>query len=98
LATEDLLEREQYLNAVNGVLKDSRSDKRVTITDLAADLREGVPIAKAVENYLGEDACPGKSAVAGRLLRDPGLSVTKDARKALETLHTRFTELFDGHP
>lgn len=95
MATEDLIDPDVYLEAVNGVLADSQRAEQVTMDQIKAYLDAGVTIAKAVETALGgPDSAPGKGAVAGRLLRrDGSLPLVNKARERLAAHHATFTQL-----
>nr|WP_306237674.1 AAA family ATPase [Ornithinimicrobium sp. HY1745] len=94
MATEDLIDPDAYLGAVNGVLTDAQRPEHVTIEQIKADLDAGVTIAKAVENALGgHDRAPGKGAVAGRLLRQDSLPLTEKARECLAAHHATLVQL-----
>lgn len=97
VATEDLIDPDAYLEALNGVLRDSGRSQNVTREQVQAALDQGTSIAKAAQDVLGgHDSVPSKVAVAGRMLRHEGpLSLTQEAREALIVLHSSLTALFE---
>lgn len=96
-ATEDLIEPQTYLDAVNGVLADAGRPERVAPAQVHASTDQGTTIAKTVEDLLGGHRnAPSKVAVAGRLLQHDGpIPLTQEARRMLVDCHGRVTSLFE---
>lgn len=89
-ATEDLIEREQYIEIVNQMLPSG-----VTIT--ARDLNDGQPIAKSLQDWgqRSQTRVPGHVAVAYAVLkRGQDIRLTTAAKKALIQLDGRFNAAF----
>jgi hypothetical protein len=85
-ATEDLLESDVYLDAVNGYLRDAGA----TAVIKKEELDGSKTIARAVHDWCVERevAPPGKVAIASRLIQDAdSLRLTPDGRDALRALH-----------
>lgn len=89
-ATEDLIDRSQYIQVVNGMLGTAGS---VTL----GDLKDGQPIAKSLQDW-GRRAgvkIPGHVAVAYGILRlGDELRLTASAMRSLSRLDAQFTAAF----
>lgn len=90
-ATEDLLTRDCYLAAINAHLRESGRDLTITGRDLPADM----PVSSAVASFFSAaQAPPGKTAVASRLVNQPGgPQLDPDGGDALRELHGRIVDL-----
>ncbi|MGI8791764.1 MAG: AAA family ATPase [Acidimicrobiales bacterium] len=92
-ATEDLIDRGQYIEVVNGMLGTAG-----IVT--SGDLKDGQPIAKSLQDW-GRRAhvkIPGHVAVAYGILRlNHELRLTAPAKRSLIRLDAQFTAAF-GHP
>lgn len=95
-APEDLLDRSFYLHKVNTILADRGENTKITESNL--DL--ALPISSAVSAYLRDKSidCPGKTAVASLLIRNPDeLKLTKDGTQELISFHTKLVNIFELH-
>lgn len=91
-ATEDLIERDQYVEVVNEMLPTG-----VTVT--AADLADEQPIAKALQDWgqRSQVKVPGHVAVAYAVLRRADkIRLTSAAKTALIKLDAMFNTAFDA--
>lgn len=90
-ATEDLIDRDQYIEIVNEMLAGGDA---VT----AADLDDGQPIAKSLQDWgeKNEIKVPGHVAVAYAVLRrGSSIQLTPAAKDALIELDSQFNAAFD---
>lgn len=92
-AVEDLIEREDYITAVNGFLERMAQVKRVSDTDLPA----GVPVATSLGTWAKASRVqiPSKVEMAYALLGSPDRRLTAAAKRSLAALHTRFMKAFE---
>lgn len=92
-ATEDLIDRSQYIEVVNGMLLEGR---RVT----AADLADGQPIAKSLQDWGKAEKIktPGHVAVAYAILKCDDIRLTSAGKKALIKLDGQFRAAFEENP
>lgn len=100
-AIEDLIEPEDYIAIVNGLLdRIGRSPERFAQSDVVA----GQPIAKSFTDWakVRRVQAPGKIEIAYALLRrDNGhlpFRLTPSGKRALESLHKRFEAAFEAQP
>lgn len=90
-ATEDLIDRDQYVEIVNEMLPSG-----ITVSE--SDLVEGQPIAKSLQDWgkRRNVKVPGHVAVAYAVLkRGHGIRLTTAAKKALIALDHQFNSAFD---
>jgi len=90
MAVEDLLAPSCYLQAVSGLMADAGWASNMPDVDA---LQGPGPVAARLRAWCREHGAPepGKTAVASRLVQDPGsLVLTQRARRALRALHKRF--------
>lgn len=88
-ATEDLIDRDLYIEVVNDMLDGA------TVT--AADLNDGQPIAKSLQDWgrRNKVKVPGHVAVAYAVLRREDIRLTPAAKTALIKLDDQFNAAFD---
>jgi len=91
-ALEDLIELEDYISAVNGLLAEMGQSARIS----ASDLRDGQTVAKSLEVWAKHAGArlPGKTEIAYALLRGRNLRLRPAARTALRRLHRDFLRAF----
>ncbi|MBE7325998.1 AAA family ATPase [Nocardioides sp. Y6] len=90
LASEDLIQRQQYVDVVNPMLP---SDKKVAAQDLA----DGQPIAKSLQDWGRREGIktPGHVAVAYAILKQgDAIRLTPTAKRALVKLDEGFNDAF----
>jgi hypothetical protein len=92
-AVEDLINRDDYISAVNDFLEKMGQGKRFHAEDVPTE----TTIAKAFTDWakLNKLQTPSKVEVAYALLRMPGRRLTPDGKKALVALHGKFMSAFD---
>lgn len=90
-AVEDLINRDDYLTVVNRFLDTMGQATRFT----AADVPDGVPIAKAFADWAKRKTVrtPSKVEMAYALVR-ADVRLTRSGRRALVGLHDKFTDAF----
>ena len=91
-AVEDLVHQADYVSTINGFLERMGQTKRFASTDVAA----GTPVAKALSGWARTHrvTIPSKVEMAYALLAMPERRLTATGKKALVSLHTRFTKAF----
>lgn len=94
-AAEDLINRDDYLTVVNKFLDTMGQSKRLT----TADVPDGVPIAKAFTDWAKRNKVrtPSKVETAYALLR-ADVRLTQTGKRALVSLHDKFTQAFKIEP
>ena len=90
-AVEDLINRDDYLETVNGLLEHIGHRERFTSDDVPS----GTPIAKAFTDWTASKRlqAPGKVEVAYALLRRD-VRLAAPGKRSLTSLHKNFTDAF----
>ena len=93
-ALEDLIELEDYISAVNGLLEEMGQSARIS----ASDLPDEQTVAKSPEVWAKQAGArlPGKTEIAYALLRGRNLRLRRTARTALRRLHRDFLRALDA--